>query len=163
MFSLSDQAGTPAAPTPPRWNPPQISRGKEKPPTPWGDRQLCQSRKVVRAKVAKSLGIVVSHSRKSRESRSVFRVIVAGRTHHMFILHSVAIIRDCTVFTALIIEAVPATGNDRHTPLSVFFTVGNRASAINAGNTYIVGAVFRLHHRCPLPSKLLRDRQSSGA
>lgn len=65
--------------------------GKEKPPTPWGDRQLCQSRrpspesrKVVRAKVAKSLGIVVSHSRKSRESRSVFRVIVAGRTHHIF-------------------------------------------------------------------------------
>ena len=84
MLPLSDQAGTPAAPTPPRWNPPQISRGKEKPPTPWGDRQLCQSRKVVRAKVAKSFGIVVSHSRKSRESRSVFRVIVAGRTHHIF-------------------------------------------------------------------------------
>lgn len=81
---VSDQARTPAAPTPPRWNPPPISRGKGKPPTPWGDRQLCQSRKVVRAKVAKSFGIVVSHSRKSRESRSVLRVIVAGRTHHIF-------------------------------------------------------------------------------
>lgn len=34
--------------------------------------------------VAKLLGIVVSHSRKSRESRSVLRVIVAGRTHHIF-------------------------------------------------------------------------------
>lgn len=37
-----------------------------------------------RGKVAKSFGIVVSHSRKSRESRSVLRVIVAGRTHHIF-------------------------------------------------------------------------------
>ena len=45
MFPFSDQAGTPAAPTPPQWNPPPISRGKEKPPTPWGDRQLCQSRR----------------------------------------------------------------------------------------------------------------------
>ena len=80
----------------------------------------------------------------------------------MFILHSVAIVRDCTVFTALIIEAVPATGNDRHTPLGIFFIVGNRASAINAGNAHIIGAVFSLH-RCHLPSKLLRDRQSSGA
>lgn len=65
--------------------------GKEKPPTSWGDRQLCQSRrpspesrKVIRAKVAKLLGIVVSYSRKSRESRSVLRVIVAGRTNHIF-------------------------------------------------------------------------------
>ena len=63
MFPLSDQAGTPAAPTPPRWNPPPISRGKKKPPTPWGDRQLCQSRrpspesrKVVRTKVVKVVG-----------------------------------------------------------------------------------------------------------
>ena len=30
MFLLSDQARTPAAPTPPRWNPPPISRGKGK-------------------------------------------------------------------------------------------------------------------------------------
>lgn len=65
MFSLSDQAGTPAAPTPPRWNPPPISREKEKPPTPWGDRQLYQSRrpspesrKVVRAKVVKVVKVV---------------------------------------------------------------------------------------------------------
>lgn len=58
------------------------SAGKEKAADPGaGDRQLCQSRKVVRAKVVKSLGIVVSHSRKSR---SVLRVIVAGRTHHIF-------------------------------------------------------------------------------
>ena len=34
MFPLSDQAGTPTAPTPPLWNPPPISRGKKKPPTP---------------------------------------------------------------------------------------------------------------------------------
>lgn len=37
-----------------------------------------------RGKVAKSLSIVVSHSHKSRESRSILRVIVAGRTHHIF-------------------------------------------------------------------------------
>ena len=68
------------------------SAGKEKAADPGaGDRQLChsrrpspESRKVVRAKVVKSLGIVVSHSRKSRESRSVLRVIVAGRTHYIF-------------------------------------------------------------------------------
>lgn len=42
--------------------------------------ESCKSRR----KVAKSLGIVVSHSRKSRESRSVLRVIVAGCTHHIF-------------------------------------------------------------------------------
>lgn len=79
-----DQAGTPAAPTPPQWNPPPVSRERKSRRPRGGDRQLCQSRrpspesrKVVRAKV-------VSHSRKSRESLSVLRVIVAGRTHHIF-------------------------------------------------------------------------------
>ena len=56
MFSLSDQAGTPAAPTPPRWNPSPISRGKEKLPTP--EREIGSSIKVAdpRRKVAKSFG-----------------------------------------------------------------------------------------------------------
>lgn len=43
--------------------------GKKKPPTPWGDRQLCQSRrpspesrKVVRAKVVKVVGKSQSRS-----------------------------------------------------------------------------------------------------
>lgn len=98
MFPLPDQAGTPAAPTPPQQNPPPISRGKEKPPTPVGEigssvkvadprRKVAKSfgrKSQSRGIVAKSLGIVVSHSRKSRESRSVLRVIVAGRTHHIF-------------------------------------------------------------------------------
>ena len=57
MFPFLDQAGTPgsahAAPVEPAT---LISREKEKPPTSWGDRQLCQSRKVVRAKVVKVVG-----------------------------------------------------------------------------------------------------------
>ena len=64
MFPLSDQDGTPgsahAAPVEPAAD--QPGKAKE-PPTPWGDRQLCQSRrpspesrKVVRAKVAKVAG-----------------------------------------------------------------------------------------------------------
>lgn len=90
MFPLSDQAGTPVAPTPPR--------GKEKPPTPWGRSAALSKSQTLAGKsqsrsgesresrgiVAKSFGIVVSHSRKSRESRSILRVIVAGRTHHIF-------------------------------------------------------------------------------
>lgn len=95
MLPLSDQAGTPAAPTPPRWNPPPIRWGKRKAADPRGrSAALSKSQTLAgksqsrsgesREKVAKSLGIVVSHSRKSRESRSILRVIVAGRTHHIF-------------------------------------------------------------------------------
>ena len=76
MFPFYDQAGTPIAPTPPRWNPPPISREKKKPPISWGDRQLCQSRrpspescKVVRAKVGKVVG-------KSWESRGKVAKVV---------------------------------------------------------------------------------------
>ena len=56
MFPVSDQAGTPAAPTPPRWNPPPISRGKKKAPTP--EREIGSSVIVAdpRRKVAKSFG-----------------------------------------------------------------------------------------------------------
>ena len=75
MFPLSDQAGTPAAPTPPQQNPPPISRGKEKPPTPVGRSAALSKSQTLAGKsqsrsgesrgiVAKSLGIVVSHSRK---------------------------------------------------------------------------------------------------
>ena len=98
MLPLSDQAGTPAAPTPPRWNPPPISRErKSRRPRSGRSAALSKSQTLAgksqsrsdesresRRKVVKSLGIVVSHSRKSRESRSVLRVIVAGRTHHIF-------------------------------------------------------------------------------
>ena len=56
MFPLSDQAGTPAAPTPPRWNPAADQPGKKKPPTP--EREIGSSVIVAdpRRKVAKSFG-----------------------------------------------------------------------------------------------------------
>lgn len=56
MFPLSDQAGTPAAPTPPRWNPPPIRWVKRKAADPpW---EIGSSVKVAdpRRKVAKSFG-----------------------------------------------------------------------------------------------------------
>ena len=70
MFPLSNQAGTPgsvhAAPVEPAADQP----GKAtEPPTPWGDRQLCQSRRpspesriVVRAKAVKVVGKSQSRS-----------------------------------------------------------------------------------------------------
>ena len=56
MFPLSNQAGTPAAPTPPPVEPAADQPGKKKPPTP--EREIGSSVKVAdpRRKVVKSFG-----------------------------------------------------------------------------------------------------------
>ena len=80
MFPLSDQAGTPGKGK--AADPVGRSAALSKSQTLAGKSQSRSGES--RGKVVKSLGIVVSHSRKSRESRSVLRVIVARRTHHIF-------------------------------------------------------------------------------
>ena len=63
MFPLSDQAGTPAAPTPSPVEPAADQPGKKKPPTP--EREIGSS-----VKVAKSFGIVAKVGKVAQSSES---------------------------------------------------------------------------------------------